>query len=81
MKFTENESNKMQFCDMIKFFKNVFYESIWAISKLIGLISEEMNRIKCNIDAETMNFMVKNVLFLNKPVNTPSQHMWDIYDW
>ena len=72
------------------FFKNVSYESIWAIflitivwaiSQLIGLISEEMNRIKCNIDAETMNFMVKNVLFLNKPVNTPSQHMWDIYDW
>ena len=27
-------------------------------------IPEEMNQLKCNIDAEKMNFMVNNVLFL-----------------
>ena len=32
------------------------------------LTSEEMNQTKCNIDAERMNFMVKNVL---------SKHMVD----
>ena len=33
-------------------------------------ISEVMNQLKCNIDAETMNFIFKNVLFLKTPVNS-----------
>ena len=32
---------------------------------LMVLICEEMNQLKCNVDAETVNFMIKNVLFHN----------------
>ena len=28
------------------------------------IICEEMNQLKCNVDAETMNFMIKDVLFV-----------------